>query len=365
VGGAGNPRIETLAATIGRTLPAGLTVVDNGAVQVGVWRVPHDPELPGLPAAMDPVAMAALLSRFGLGGGPARPRLRAYRPRRRAVAEVTARPGRLFIKAVRPGRARELHGKHRLLAAAGLPVPQSIGWTGDGLLVLQALPGTTLRDVLFRSDGPWPQLGALTELLDRLPAELATGPPRQSWAGRAGEFAVRIGAAVPDLGPRAHKLAGMIGAGTVLGPVVATHGEFYERQLLVAGTRVSGLLDVDTAGPGDRLDDLACLLGHLSVLRLVWPQRAETISALADGYLRELDRHVDPAQLRLRTAAVVLSLATGPHRVQEPGWRQSTRQRLDLVEQWLEQANTPDPSPAPVSPAGAGILARPHPAAHH
>ena len=47
---------------------------------------------------------------------------------------------------------------------------------------------------------------------------------------------------------------------------------------------------------------------------------------------------MDPAELRYRVAAVVLSLATGPHRVQEPGWPQHTRARLDLARQWLASA---------------------------
>lgn len=40
---------------------------------------------------------------------------------------------------------------------------------------------------------------------------------------------------------------------------------------------------------------------------------------LASGYLRELERHVDPTRLRLRVAAVALSLPPA-RRVQEPGW---------------------------------------------
>ncbi len=47
---------------------------------------------------------------------------------------------------------------------------------------------------------------------------------------------------------------------------------------------------------------------------------------------------MDPADLRYRVAAVVLSLATGPYRVQEPAWEQATRDRLDLAEQWLVSA---------------------------
>ena len=36
------------------------------------------------------------------------------------------------------------------------------------------------------------------------------------------------------------------------------------------------------------------------------------------------DKRVDPVELRLRAAAVVISLATGPYRGQETDWRQQT-----------------------------------------
>jgi hypothetical protein len=56
---------------------------------------------------------------------------------------------------------------------------------------------------------------------------------------------------------------------------------------------------------------------------------------LGAGYLAALAGVVDAAELRRRTAAVVLSLATGPHRVQEAGWQVATRARLDLATRWL------------------------------
>jgi hypothetical protein len=50
------------------------------------------------------------------------------------------------------------------------------------------------------------------------------------------------------------------------------------------------------------------------------------------------ERSVDSVELRNRVAGVLMSLATGPHRVQEPGWEAATSRRLDLVEQWAESA---------------------------
>ncbi|MER5226296.1 aminoglycoside phosphotransferase family protein [Streptomyces flaveus] len=330
-GSTGEERIGTCT---GR-LPRGATVLEDGSVRVAVWRFPYDPWLPALPSACDPVALARLLEDVGCGGGPVRYRVRAYRPGRRAVVEVTGAYGRLFIKVVRPSRVDALHQRHRLLTDAGVPAPAGLGFTPDGLVVLQALPGRTLRDVLREGGDRAPSAQAILALLDRLPPQLASGTPRASWAAKAPHYAAVVGAALPELAAQASELAEEVTAGVGSGPVVAVHGDLYESQLLVEGGRISGLLDVDTAGPGERVDDLGCLLGHLSVLAQIDRERADAINRLGAAYLAAFAGLVDPAELRRRTAAVVLSLATGPHRVQEAGWQAATRARLDLATRWL------------------------------
>ncbi|HZA78250.1 MAG TPA: phosphotransferase [Acidimicrobiales bacterium] len=336
----GGIREETLAACSGDA-PAGALVLEDGGDRVAVWRFPHDPELPGLAAACDEVAVASVLEELGLGGGPVRIRTRAYRPRRRAVIEAIGSRGRLFIKVVRPDRVEALHDRHRLLVRHGIPAPPSLGWTPRGLLVLQALAGRTLRQTLRSRTTLIPAGGDILALLDRLPVELEHGTARQSWIDKAPHYAAVIGAALPDEAPRAARLAEALTAAAGpawYGPV---HGDFYESQLLVDRGRICGLLDVDTAGPGDRFDDLACLLGHLSVLAQIDRDRAPIINRAGAGYLRAFEAVVSPTELRYRVAAVVVSLATGSHRVQERGWPATTRRRLDLAENWLASAREP------------------------
>lgn len=333
-GADGSTGEERIGARTGR-LPRGATVLEDGSVRVAVWRFPYDPWLPALPSACDPGALARLLEDVGCGGGPVRYRVRAYRPGRRAVIEVTGAYGRLFIKVVRPSRVDALHQRHRLLTDAGVPAPAGLGFTPDGLVVLQALPGRTLRDVLREGGGRAPSAQAVLGMLDRLPPELASGTARASWAAKAPHYAAVVGAALPELAAQASELAEEVAVGVGSGPVVAVHGDLYESQLLVEGGRISGLLDVDTAGPGERVDDLGCLLGHLSVLAQIDRERADAINRLGAAYLAAFAGLVDPAELRRRTAAVVLSLATGPHRVQEAGWQAATRARLDLATRWL------------------------------
>ena len=330
---------ERFAACTGTGPPPGPVVtVGDGADRVAVWRFPHDPYLPALAAAYLPGAAARLLAGYGLAPGPVSLRVRAYRPRRRAVVELTGPGGRLFLKLVRPAAVAGLHRRHRLCTDAGVPVPASLGYTPEGMLVLWPLSGQSLRQAVRGPGGPVPSGAAILAMLDRLPGALAEGPRRASWPDRAGHYAGVLAGALPAEADRASQLAAAIAAGGGCGPIVPVHGDFYESQLWVSGSRITGLFDLDTAGPGERLDDLACLLGHLSVLAQLEPSRAAAVNRLGARYLGGFDSTVDPTELRHRVAAVVLSLATGPHRVQEKGWPSATRRRLELVERWLDSA---------------------------
>lgn len=300
-----------------------------------VWRFPLDPGLPALLTATDEDAVRELLTTYGIPPGPVRLDVRSYRPRRRAVVEVRAPQCRLFLKVVRPRAVEGVHARHRLLRDAGLPVPRSLGWSATGLLIIEALSGTPLRTRL-REGGAVPDAAALVGLLDRLPAQVCELPLRRSWTDAVGHYAAALGAALPAEASRAADLAAAVRARTDGRPADApSHGDFYENQLLLDGVRIRGVLDVDTVGPGRRADDLACLLAHALVLAQLEPAHATTTQARAAEWRAVFERRVDPDELRARVAGVVVSLATGPHRVQQADWQEATRARLDLAERWL------------------------------
>jgi hypothetical protein len=346
---AGTERVVWLGAST-RPLPAGadtsrLLVLGDGRRTVAVWAWPHDPWLPALAAACDAGAVEDLLASFGAPRSPVRLRVHAYRPGRRAVLEGRSSTGRMFVKVLRPDRVRALHDRHQLLAGAGLPVPRSLGWSQDGLLALSALRGTSARTAL-RTGHPLPAPEDLVALLDRLPPAVQDLPRRPAWTDGARHYAGVVGSALhaggrPDDAARAVALAerleaALAGAGEELEPV---HGDLYEAQLLLGPDgAVTGLLDVDSAGPGRRADDLGCLLAHLEVLGQLdgWP--AAALRRTAAHWSRVFAARVDPRELALRTAGVLLSLATGPHRVQETGWPDATCRRLDAAERWAEGA---------------------------
>lgn len=330
---------ETFVVATGDRMPAkGAAVFGDGSTQVAVWRWPHDPFLPGLAAALDPQKVGSLLDDLGIDGGSVQLRTRAYRPGRRAVIEATGRRGRLFLKVVQPEKAEALHQRHRSLAPH-LPVPESVGWTSQGAVVLQARPGLTLRESLRSSNRPIPTPAEITALLDRLPGALAAESPRRDLLSSAVHNAGVIAATVSGMDGRLDDLLEALSGESGEGPLTAVHGDLYESQLLVDRGRITGLLDIDTAGAGLRVDDLANFCAHLSVVALV-SDRPRQIKRFGAALLAHAEGDHDPADLRRRIAAAVVGLATGPFRVLETHWAANTARRLDLARDWLASAKS-------------------------
>ena len=141
-----------------------------------------------------------------------------------------------------------------------------------------------------------------------------------------GHYARMVSATLPELADELSWLTNQITSGLSQYPLgnEPTHGDFHEGQLRVAGGRVVGMLDVDTIGPGRRADDLACLIGHLSTIQRMNRDQEAKVRDILARWVPVFDQRVDPVELRLRAAAVVISLATGPYRGQDIDWRQQT-----------------------------------------
>lgn len=316
---------------IGGHVPEGAVVVESGGQKVGVWQVPHDPSLPGLPSALDARVIGTLLTDLGLPSARVTTRLRAYRPGRRAVVEARTAGGRsLFLKLVPPRDVHRLHSLHRVLEEH-LPVPRSLGLAPDlGLVVLESLPGETLRSALAR-DVPLPPAEQVVAVPRMFPeSDAVTRSPIERLPGLS-SLLRRI---VPEREAQIDGLLEAIGEDDRPAEVPA-HGDFYESQLLVSNGSLVGILDVDTHGMGRAGDDPATMIGHLSVLGRSSGRR-DRVDGYARSLLRVWDAELDPGDLRRRAAATVLGLATGPFRVQSPGWPSEVGARLDLAARWID-----------------------------
>lgn len=333
-------RLQVGATTASFTAAAGVPTARGrlGGAPLRLWVHPRDPVLPGLAWATSADTVARSLF-GGQSAGRTAVDLVAYRPLRRAVVRATLsgtdgrdRPdgsaGRTaYLKVVQPRLASGLRHRLQLAADAGLPVPPLLdpvsgaGPAAEGVLPLGGLPGLPLHQQL-RAAGVsalkeplTPE--ALTGLLDRLPAAALDLPRRPAWSERILDYAAGAAVALPDGAERIMRCARGIAAMTAAtdpGPVVPSHGDFHGGNLLAGASggnlRITGLLDVDALGPGHRVDDLACFLGHLAVLAALDPVNTGLQEAAA-WCGRGFTRQADPAALYCRAAAVSLTLVAG------------------------------------------------------
>ncbi|CAN5906127.1 hypothetical protein BH23ACT2_BH23ACT2_14680 [soil metagenome] len=106
--GNGRRSTESLVLSSGRRPPKGALVMSDDRHEIVVWRVPHDPWLPGLAPVLDPSRVAPVLASVGLVGAGLRCRMRSYRPGRRAVVEVIGEGLRALCKVVPPHAVENL-----------------------------------------------------------------------------------------------------------------------------------------------------------------------------------------------------------------------------------------------------------------
>jgi aminoglycoside phosphotransferase (APT) family kinase protein len=346
--------IETatlLAATTIHGAPAGTVPVEaelhDRVLTVGVWKWPFDPVLTALTEAVTPHRAAVLFA--DVLEAPIDLEVVVYRPTERAVIRAVDRNGRrVFIKVVAPSTTTSLLERHRRLAAAGLPVPsvlaadESAGW-----FALAEIEGPTLRELMKDESATLPAVDQLVNLRRRL----ADSPPGATVSGRrartvdAPAHAAMLGAVLPEQQVRLARLAEhfttLVPASTARAGALV-HGDLHEAQLIVVDGAITGLLDVDDAGIGDPVDDIATLLGHLRYRALTTPapQAAARLHAYTDELREAMVAEVassglDATIIDSATAAVLVGLATGPFRIQMDGWREVVHQLLALVDELL------------------------------
>ena len=314
-------------------------IFGDGDREVAVWLYPYDPDLPGLRRAAVPDALAGLLNEHRildhpLTGDDIALEMISYRPRRRAVlkAVITTHSGprTFFVKVLRESVYAQTLERHELLRRAGFPAAGVAAATADFILVLSQVPGRALTQAIFDEAMPC-TAESLIMLLDSLPSAVVTLPRRAPWTGAVATYAEMIATALPVLDPQLRWLAGQVSSGLARLPpgMEPTHGDFHEGQLFVANGVITGVLDIDTIGPGRRADDLACMIAHLSTMQRMTPEQAAGLSRLIGLWLQVFDTRVDPAELRLRAAGVIVSLATGPYRGQEPNWEAETVRMIE------------------------------------
>ena len=317
-------------------------VFADGGREVAVWLYPDDPDLPGLRRAASVTGLCTLLAEHRVVETAPPPEAVvletiSYRPRRRAVLKVTIR-GRAgaqtyFVKVLREAAVAPLLERHQLLLSAGFPAPAVAAITPDFCLVLPRVAGRPLAEALFDEAMPC-TAESLVRLLDAMPRAVAGLGRRPPWSDGVASYADMIASALPAVAPQLSWLVSQITTGLAGIPPgnEPTHGDFHEGQVFVHGGTITGVVDIDTVGPGRRVDDLACLLAHLSTVQRMSKEQSIGLNRLVNLWAPVFEARVDPIELRLRAAAVVVSLATGPYRAQQPQWAVETATMLNAAE---------------------------------
>jgi aminoglycoside phosphotransferase (APT) family kinase protein len=176
------------------------------------------------------------------------------------------------------------------------------------------------RDVVALAVAPGP-----LDLPDRA-AEAADD--RVAWTLRL------LRANLPGQRARVERLAARL-EGAAEQPRVTIHGDFHEGQVLVAGGAVTGVIDLDDAGPGELVEDLGLIAGRLWTLAR--ERGARHVEDYVAGLLRESAEHVPADELRRRVGVSLFARATAPFRTQMDGWRERSLGRLAICEEWLDR----------------------------
>ena len=303
---------------------------------VNVWRHPHDPYLPGLEVACLPEALAPRLSAVtGRDETVESLDMMVLRPMRRAVLRVRTvaegGPRTWYIKVVRPERAGALLSRHQMSKHA----PKAFD-AGDGIVVVQEADGTPMTRALHRPDGSAPA-ELTTEMLvasmEALPESAIDLKARPAVADRVGQYAqLAIDEGLPA--DRIRVPTAQIEAFLEVAPphlTVPTHGDLHAANMYVDDaqnpTRVVALIDLDTLGPGRRIDDCACMLAHMMVLPELDPDGYKGVPTVAARLFEDFAQMFGRDELKARVAANILSLAAG-------------NDNRDIAIAWLETAES-------------------------
>jgi aminoglycoside phosphotransferase len=306
-------------------IPAEAALLESAGHRLGAWTAWRDPAIPGLALVLDPRTRRELLGSLGVPDVATTARMRSYRPGKRAVVEVTGDGVRLFVKTIRPKDVTALQEAHTALADS-LPIPRSLGWSPEaGIVVLEPLPGVPLSSAPDQG----PDARSVLGLLERIPSLDRKVSPRRRRLTTHLHLLRRVVANQEHCLQRIERAAESL----VDFEPVPVHGDFHSGQILVSHRTLTGLVDIDTVGMGNRADDHANLLAHLHIIALRNPGGAA--ARYGELVYRAAVTQNATDDLRIRVAATMLGYASGPWSRQESGWPARVDRLIEAGCEWL------------------------------
>lgn len=338
-------------------LGPGRLVLEGDAIVISVF--PNDGEIKALSRLAEPDSWTSLLHRIfshepQLWEGSVRS-IR-YKPERRYVAQlvVDGAPKAVLKVYTENGypEAKQSARTFNTRKASGdlLVVPQRLGHSDKHhVLAFQWAEGDLLSDLLLRRDVDYAALervGTALSEAHRLNASKLPQLTRESEASILLSVASGLSFLCPHLADRVNTLARRLSALLLQEPLVSrpVHGDFYAKQVLLAGERVV-ILDFDSAVAGDPAFDLGLFIAHLERGALRHTVRRDSVvpaaDALLSGYRAATDMPVAEQKVGLYVAAGLLKLAPHPFRNLHPDWPAGIEATLARAEAKLNKVTAP------------------------
>ncbi len=288
---ASTEKVDTSDTVLTFADPSGMV-----ADPIHVWQFPNDPSLPGLPQATHAGYMSECLGIAELTADVV-----VYRPTRRAVIEYKQDDISVaFGKVLHPQTGTELVRRTNAVAEGDAPIPRIIYSTDTGVVISETARGHSFsNEIAFRPDEAIPKIKEFERILDSLGPAVAALDEHSSWAKRIRHYAKTAREILPNYAQDINRVTDLV---TEIinddfgGPDVATHGDFFEANILIDNDGQLTLIDLDHAGPGKRNDDWGCLLAHVSVLPFL--TESEWVEADPDEPYRERLENLNPGGMR-------------------------------------------------------------------
>ena len=328
-------------------LGPGRIVLHDRAIVLSVF--PNDSEMKTLPRLAGGAEWKRLLMRLfperpDFWEGKVKP-IR-YKPERRYVAQLlTDGSPQAAIKAYTDTGYAEAKGSARVFRSREtLTVPQLLGSSDRHLLLaFPWMEGRLLSEVLNDPEMDIAALKgvgvALAEVHDQKPKKLAR-VTRAVEASSLLAVAAGLSFLCPHLAGRIENLARRLVSALMRQEVLYAplHGDFYAKQVLLAGERVV-IVDFDSAVAGDPAFDLGLFIAHLERGALRGSVHAGLVEPARDTLLQGYEaatRRPAPDRVGLYVAAGLLRLAPHPFRNLRPNWPQAIEATIARSEAILE-----------------------------
>jgi hypothetical protein len=297
---------------------------------IAVTEFPNDNKLPQLTALFDPAQQLALLASLGIkvsSRDSIQLEVLAYKPERRATVKLVLPERTIVLKAYSMDEWPKAKAANNAVQSSNsVLLPTCIGMLeGERLLAFRWQNGESLRawwrDSVTARAGASLTGGALARI-HAIAADTWPLDGLDCFAQRIEQLIGQLEVLAPRAAGAARRLAAQALPLLDSARVAAAHGDFYDKQVLIAD-RTAQCIDFDSASRANPALDLGNFIAHLErdllARRLPAPTVKAAISGLLAGYAHG-GGTIEHNAVAGATALALIQLCHHPFRYREAEW---------------------------------------------